>query len=97
MGDLTALELDREWWSWVDANCRSKSARVRARWGHKNLFSYDGTTWTKDHHSMSSNSGKTSKTTALIFKGADGRVIGHDYGTPLNRRNDPARDWGLPD
>jgi hypothetical protein len=94
---LSFETLNGAWWEWVDANCPSKSPRARGKWMHANVFTYDGTTWHRDRGTMKSNSGKTTYTTSETFVGADGRVVSRDSGRPLNRRNDPERDWGLPD
>lgn len=94
---LTFDVLNKAWWDWVNTNCPSKAKRARGKWMHENVFAFDGTTWRRDRGTQKSNSGKTTETTHETFHGADGRVIGRDHGVLLNRRNDPARDWGLPD
>ncbi len=94
---LSFETLNDAWWDWVNANCPSKARRERGKWMYANVFTYDGTTWQRDRGTMKSNSGKTTYTTSETFVGADGRVVSRDNGRPLNRRNDPERDWGLPD
>lgn len=92
---LTLTELETAWWKWVDEGCPSRSRTVRGKWMRANQFSYDGTTWSRHRESMRSNSGKTHYTTSIAYHGADGRVISEKVDVPLNRRNDPARNWGL--
>ena len=43
-----------------------------------------------------SNSGKSITARLTVFKASDGRIVSNGEQT-LNRRNDPARNWGLPD
>ena len=61
-----------------------------------NTSEYDGKTWERSWSPMMSNSGKTVIDADTIFRGADGRVIYKARGNP-NRRNDPDRNWGLPE
>ena len=93
----TLYELETAWWQWVNEGCPSRSPRTRGRWMRENTFTYAGTTWTRNAQSMESNSGKTTYTLSQTFCGADGRVVHEETGRPLNRRNDPERDYGLPD
>ena len=97
MSELTFETLNKAWWDWVDINCSSKSKRTRGRWMHSNVFEFDGTVWKRNWGAMTSNSGKTKTTTSEVFVGADGRTIGYQLDIPLNRRNDPNRNWGLPE
>ena len=61
-------------------------------------FETDGQTWTRSASYRSSNSGKT-KYWTITYRSASGRVFTGGSGAtrPLNRRNDPERDWGLPE
>lgn len=95
--DLSFETLNAAWWDWVDKGCPSRAKRARGRWMHENTFTFDGTTWLRDRQTSKSNSGKTTYTDAETFIGGDGRVITRDFGKRLNRRNDPDRNWGLPD
>jgi hypothetical protein len=96
-GPLSFQVLNDAWWQWVNTNCPSKSSRERGKWMHTNVFTHDGATWQRDRGTMRSNSGKTTYTTSESFVGSDGRVLSRDSGRLLNRRNDPKRDFGLPD
>jgi hypothetical protein len=59
-------------------------------------FETDGQTWTRS--ASYSSSGKT-KYSTITYGSASGRVFTGGSGAtrPLNRRNDPERDWGLPE
>ncbi len=97
MADITISELRTAWWKWVEEGCPSRAKRKRGIWMRENVFTYDGTAWVRDTSTTQSNSRKTTYTTFEIFKGADGRIVSEDSGRPLNRNNDPKRNWGLPD
>ena len=61
-------------------------------------FKTDSQIWTRSASYRSSNSGKT-KYWTITYRSASGRVFTGGSGAtrPLNRRNDPERDWGLPE
>ena len=92
---VTPSELENAWWRWVDENCPKKSRTGRGKWMRENELSYGGTVWSRYRESMRSNSGKTHYTTSLSFHAADGRTVAEKMDLPLNRRNDPDRNWGL--
>lgn len=91
--DFFAIE--EAWWKWVDENCPNQSSRARGRWMNSNVFSYDGTTWTRDRVGYKSNSGHTVVDNAVTFHGADGRALSKPRSEFPNRRNDAKRNWGL--
>lgn len=92
---LDYATLSSAWWKWVDDNCPSQSPRARGKWMHANTFTYDGTTWKMQSMGYKSNSGKTTRY-ETVFVGEDGRRV-ESMPVPKNRRNDPERNWGLPE
>lgn len=95
--ELSFEILNTAWWDWVNKNCPSKAKRVRGVWMHSNDFQFDGASWVRHRETSKSNSGKTTYTDYEAFHGSDGRIIDRDFGKRLNRRSDPARNWGLPE
>ncbi len=59
-------------------------------------FEFDGTTWRREKTYQKTNSGKGKRLRSITYYGADARVV-TTYDAGANRRNDPERDWGLPD
>lgn len=95
------LEIEQAFWDWVNKGCPGKSSNARGKWmrEHQGEFEYDGTKWTRSASPMRSNSGKTVVHWTIGFKGEDGRIVHNlDISPPVkNRRNDPDRNWGLPE
>jgi hypothetical protein len=59
-------------------------------------FEFEGGLWTRRTMPMRSNSGKNVMSWNPTYVSESGLVVGEGRG-PLNRRNDPKRNWGLPD
>jgi hypothetical protein len=95
-------EIDQAWWDWGRDNYtgRSKSDRALVKWMYANMaaFVFDGETWTRSATSLASNSGKTSYWN-VTYTSTGGRTAtgGSGASRPINRRNDPERNWGLPE
>lgn len=66
-------------------------------WFRENsTFEFDGTRWRRERRFQTTNSGKGQRLRSIQYHGADGRVV-TDFDDGPNRRNDPERDYGLPD
>jgi rubredoxin len=59
-------------------------------------FAWDGAVWRWSYSVMLSNSGKSVRDYGQTFFAEDGRTSA-DPRLPPNRRNDPERNWGLPE
>lgn len=89
------FEIEEACWQWAKKNCPRKSTREQVKWMCDNAFAYDGTSWKRSCFGHTSNSGKN-KTWTVIYKSTDGRTLSNGQWAP-NRRNDPKRNWGLPE
>jgi len=90
-------DLDEAWRRHAD-QCPHPAYSTAARtWFREHpSFEFDGTSWTRKVRRERSNSGKTMQLRSIVYHGADGRTVTAFDDGP-NRRNDPDRDWGLPD
>ena len=95
-------DIEGAWWTWGRASYtgRGKTDRTLLKWMYANMdkFVFEGETWTRSASAVSSNSGKT-KYWTVTYTSASGRTTTGGSGATrlVNRRNDPERDWGLPE
>ena len=88
--------LDEAWKRHADACPHPRGTSEATAWYRDAKFDFDGTHWLRRVQYQTSNSGKTRFVNKITYHGDDGRtVVTKDDG--LNRRNDPSRNWGLPD
>ncbi len=67
------------------------------RWIQENpWFEFEGKRWQRRASFMRSNSGKTTSLRSVTYFAEDGEKVTEES-SPLNRRNDPDRNWGLPE
>ncbi|WP_156381073.1 hypothetical protein [Aminobacter sp. DSM 101952] len=89
--------LDEAWARHADTCPHPAYSLAAQTWFRENLrFYFDGTFWRRERRYQTTNSGKGRRLRSLTYYGEDGRVVTtHEVGP--NRRNDPDRDYGLPD
>jgi hypothetical protein len=94
---LPPTNLDDAWKRHSSTCPHPAYSQAATDWFRENRnFAFDGTVWRRERRFQRTNSGKGERLRSITYYGDDGRVISaYDEGS--NRRNDPERDWGLPD
>lgn len=80
--DITFESVDNVYWRHIKVNGKDVS------------FVHNGVTYTREAWPIKSNSGKSNVGWHVIYRGNNSTMLSNDT-TILNRRNDPARNWGL--
>lgn len=91
------VDLDDAWQRHAAACPHPAFSDASKAWFRENsTFEFEGTLWRRERRFQTTNSGKSQRLRSIKYYGADGRVV-TTFDDGPNRRNDPARDWGLPD
>jgi hypothetical protein len=88
--------LDDAWRRHADSCPHPPYSEAATTWFRENRsFDFDGTSWRRERRLQTTNSGNGKSVRSITYFGADCRVVETLNNT--NRRNDEARDYGLPD
>jgi hypothetical protein len=96
---LSRPPVDHEdaYWRYVDTCPFLPYTEERKAWLRDNpRFEFEGKRWRREVAPMRSNSGKTVVAWNPSYVAEDGERVQGDR-APKNRRNDPDRNWGLPE
>lgn len=85
------------YWRHYNSNPHPPQSKEGRAWLKENpWFEFNGKRWRRETSPMKSNSGKTIVAWNPTYYAEDGEVVKGFHRAP-NRRNDPDRNWGLPE
>jgi hypothetical protein len=91
-----ATHEDAYWRHWENCPYPKYSSESKQWIKNNPWFDFDGKKWKRHASAMRSNSGKSVQGYNVTFVSEDGEQVQGKKPT-LNRRNDPARNYGLPE
>lgn len=85
------------YWRHYNSNPHPPQSKEGRAWLKENpWFEFNGKRWRRETSPMKSNSGKTIVAWNPTYYAEDGEIVKGFHRAP-NRRNDPNRNWGLPE